>query len=42
MPKAIEVGSIVLVFSARDSADVTFTVGGITITHRIGRVAYPP
>jgi cytochrome c553 len=41
-PKAVEVGTIVLVFSARDAADVTFTVGGITITHRIGRVAYPP
>lgn len=42
MPKAIEVGSIVLGFSARDAADVTFAVGGIEVTHRLGRAAYPP
>jgi cytochrome c553 len=42
MPSAIEVGTIVLLFSARDAADVTFTVGDTTITHRIGRVAYLP
>ena len=40
-PKATEVGTIALVFSDRDHADVTFVLEGIRITHRMGRVSYP-
>ena len=41
-PRAEEVGSIAFVFSDRDSADVTFALDGIRVTHKIGRVALPP
>ncbi len=40
-PKATEVGSVAFVFSDRNTADVTFTLDGIRVTHRIGRVANP-
>ena len=41
-PRAEEVGTIAFVFSDRDSADVTFALDGIRVTHKIARVALPP
>jgi cytochrome c553 len=41
-PKATEVGTVAFVFSDRDTADVTFTLDGIRVTHRIGRVSLAP
>lgn len=41
-PKATQVGTIAFVFSDRATADVTFVLDGIRVTHRIGRVVLPP
>jgi len=40
-PKATNAGTVALVFSDRDTADVTFGLDGIRISHRIKRVLYP-
>jgi hypothetical protein len=41
-PKAAQVGTIALVFTDRDNADVTFTLECVRVAHRIGRVATNP
>jgi hypothetical protein len=41
-PRSIEVGTIAFVFSDRDTADVTFVLEGTRVTHKIGRVSFPP
>lgn len=41
-PKATEVGTIALVFTDRDNADVTFVLEGVRVAHKIGRVALSP
>jgi mono/diheme cytochrome c family protein len=41
-PKATAVGTIALVFTDRDNAEVTFVLEGVRVAHRIARVAPSP
>jgi cytochrome c553 len=41
-PKATEVGTVAFVFSDRNTADVTFILDGVRVTHRIARMTLAP
>jgi hypothetical protein len=40
-PRATPVGEVAFVFTDRETADVTFVLEGIRVTHKIGRVTHP-